>query len=60
MPISFPRLGTALADISGVTELRALRVLKLSGGPTPSVACIEVGAGGRLCVGAPGGSCAGP
>jgi hypothetical protein len=27
--------------VRGVTELAALRVLKLSGGPTPSVECME-------------------
>lgn len=42
VPISEPRLGAALSDVRGVTELLGLRVLKLSGGPTPSVECIEV------------------
>ncbi|KAI8465641.1 MAG: hypothetical protein J3K34DRAFT_83827 [Monoraphidium minutum] len=41
VPVASPRLGSVLADVSGVAELMCLRVLKLSGGPTPSVDCIQ-------------------
>jgi hypothetical protein len=48
VPASAPRLGAVLADVRGVAELPLLRVLKLSGGPTPSVECVEVRL--RVCV----------
>jgi hypothetical protein len=38
--ISNARLGTWLEDLSGVTELRQLRLLRLTGGATPSPAAL--------------------
>lgn len=43
VPLAAPRLGSALGDVRGVAELLGLKVLKLSGGPTPTPECIEVG-----------------
>jgi len=44
--LSNPRLGSWLEDLSGITELRQLRLLRLAGGATPTPAFFE----GLVCL----------